>query len=252
MSRSSLARSMLIAFTVASLLGSAGAKEPHTVNPQQPSPRQLLRKKKSIDAIKAMGIPVLEHLPVVEDEANIKPRTTQEIVKRCLATEFCALKGEADDQKKVDQMLAKLVDAYGTMNAFSPQEKQFLAKPAPSGTERATFTWRYECVHVFLWALGYLPGLMPPNRTVNVSDESAIIVQRGPNGFAAGAHARPLSEILDMADLYYRLHWAATDLRIHGKKSDKVNSEITEERLRALNWLVRYMNQDWDDVTTDT
>jgi hypothetical protein len=252
MLRSSLPRSSFIVFTVASVLACAAAKEQHTVNPHAPSQRQLLRKKKNIDAIKAMGLPVLEHLPVIEDETDIKPRTTQEIVKRCLAAEFCALKGEADDQKKVDQLLAQLVDAYAVASAFSPHEKQFLANPAPSRTERAKFTWRYECVHVFLWALGYLPSLMPPNRTVNVADESAIIVQRGPKGFAEQAHGRPLSEILDMADLYYRLHWAAMEMRLHGKTSDKLDGEITMERLRALNWLVRYLNQEWDDVTTDT
>jgi len=32
----------------------------------------------------------------------------------------------------------------------------------------------------------------------------------------------------------------------------KANEEIIVERHRALNWLIRYMNQDWDDVTTDT
>ena len=55
-----------------------------------------------------------------------------------------------------------------------------------------------------------------------------------------------------MADLYYRLHWAAIELRIKGKASDQVDEGIIRERHRALNWLIRYLNQEWDDVTTDT
>lgn len=51
---------------------------------------------------------------------------------------------------------------------------------------------------------------------------------------------------------HYRLHWAAIDLRIKERSSEKINEEIIRERHRALNWLIRYLNQDWDDVSTDT
>ncbi|MEO7730336.1 MAG: DUF4272 domain-containing protein [Kofleriaceae bacterium] len=30
------------------------------------------------------------------------------------------------------------------------------------------------------------------------------------------------------------------------------NEELITERHRALNWLIRYMGQSWDNVTTDT
>jgi len=83
-------------------------------------------------------------------------------------------------------------------------------------------------------------------------EETAIIRDQGPTNFIAKARPRPLSEILDMADLYYRLHWAAIDLRLKGNRSPAVDEEIVQERHRALNWLIRYMNQEWDDVQTDT
>ncbi|WP_079688608.1 DUF4272 domain-containing protein [Ohtaekwangia koreensis] len=31
-----------------------------------------------------------------------------------------------------------------------------------------------------------------------------------------------------------------------------LNSSVVFERHYSLNWLIRYMNQDWDKVTTDT
>lgn len=31
-----------------------------------------------------------------------------------------------------------------------------------------------------------------------------------------------------------------------------MNEELGVERHRALNWLIRYMNQAWDEVATDT
>jgi hypothetical protein len=39
--------------------------------------------------------------------------------------------------------------------------------------------------------------------------------------------------------------------RLH-RASDKLNEEIIGERHRALNWLIRYMDQEWDEITTDT
>lgn len=55
-----------------------------------------------------------------------------------------------------------------------------------------------------------------------------------------------------MTDLYYGLDWAAIELRIKGHPSDKADEGVIRERHRALNWLIWYMNQDWDDVKTDT
>ncbi len=158
------------------------------------------------------------------------------------------MRGESNEKKFVDD----LVEKFGVQGALSPEERKFLQTPTPSKQQLADFAWRYECVHVFLWALGYLPALNPPNRIADVGKEVTIIRDKGPEKFTADASLRPLSEVLDQADLYYRLHWATVELRLKGEKSEKADGEIVMERHRALNWLIRYMNQDWDDVTTDT
>jgi hypothetical protein len=79
-----------------------------------------------------------------------------------------------------------------------------------------------------------------------------LIKKAGPATFVAEAKRRATQEILDMADYYYRLHWAAIELRLKEKKSDLLDEGIIRERHRALNWLIGYLNQEWDDVTTDT
>jgi hypothetical protein len=213
-----------------------------------PTAAQLARRERSIAIVKDMALPWIDHLPVVEDESQIKPRTSDEVAARCLATAFCAVKGEANDQK----LVGRLVKDYSAKAFFSPAEQRFLGDPNPSRQDRANFAWRYECVHVFLWALGYLPKLNPPDRIANVPAEVAILRDKGPERFMKDVKLRPLSEILDQADLYYRLHWAAIELRLKGQRNEKINEEIIMERHRALNWLIRYMNQSWDDVTTDT
>jgi len=214
----------------------------------QPTAAQLARKQKNTQLVQAMGLPTLEHLPVVEDETEITPRTAQEVAQRCLAVAIAAVKGETGDQELIEE----LVKEYGAREYFSPEEKKFIDNPNPSAQDRANFGWRYECAHVLLWSLGYVDKLQPPGEICNVAQEMGVVRDAGPDGLIQNARPRPLSEILDQADLYYRLHWAAIELRLQGKDSGAVDEEIVMERHRALNWLIRYLDQDWDDVTTDT
>lgn len=91
-----------------------------------------------------------------------------------------------------------------------------------------------------------------PNEICPVPDDMKAIKTLGPAHFIPNARLRTPSEILDMADLYYRLHWAAIELRLKGHTSDKIDEGVIRERHRALNWLIRYQDQSWDDIATDT
>jgi hypothetical protein len=213
-----------------------------------PTVSQLARRDRNNKIIRGLGLPVLESLPVVEDDNLVNLRTPKEVAERCVATTFCALKGEVQDQKLVDS----LIKDYSAASFFSPDEQEFIANPAPSKQRLIDFCWRYECVHVLVWALGARDSLAGPGEGCPVPEDMKAIKNAGPTNFVAKAKLRPASEILDMADLYYRLHWAVIELRLHGKKSPAADEEIIQERHRALNWLIRYMNQDWDHVATDT
>lgn len=61
-----------------------------------PTKAQLARRSQSIAIIKAMGLPVMENLPVVEDQLQVKPRTPREVAERHIAVVLCALKGETE------------------------------------------------------------------------------------------------------------------------------------------------------------
>jgi len=213
-----------------------------------PTESQLARQARNNKLIQELGLPVLNSLPVIEDEESVTLRSPQEVAQRCLATTLTAIKGETQDQALVDS----LVKDYSAASLFSPEETRFIASSAPPKQDLIDFCWRYECVHVFLWALGARDSLAGANEICPVPDDMKAIKRVGPTNFVAKAALRPKREILDMADLYYRLHWAAIELRIKGRKSDKADEGVIRERHRALNWLIRYMNQDWDDVTTDT
>jgi hypothetical protein len=199
--------------------------------------------------IKAMGLPVLDSLPVVEEETSITPRTAKEIAQRCIAVSICALKGESNDQEFTN----KIIKQFSASTFFSPKEKVFIENKDATKQELANYGWQYERVHILLWALGYVDTIKPSNEMCDVAKEMGILKNcKTFDGFLAGAKPRPMSEILDCADLYYRIHWATTEGRLKKTKLSAADDEIVMERHHALNWLIRYMQQEWDDVTTDT
>ncbi|MBC7969742.1 MAG: DUF4272 domain-containing protein [Verrucomicrobia bacterium] len=48
------------------------------------------------------------------------------------------------------------------------------------------------------------------------------------------------------------MHRTAIERRLNNQSCHELDEEVVMERHYALNWLIRHMNQQWDDVTTDT
>ncbi len=216
---------------------------------KEPSKEAVERKQRSMDRLKKEGVPVMEHLPVIEDSTEAKKRTTEEIAHRAIALVICAVKGEGLDQAKIDA----LVEKYGAEEFFTPAEEKFLKDADPSQQDRINFAWKYECVWVLLWSLGYLEELPKPEAICDVPKLAGIFRDRDTAQFIKDAKLRPFPEILDQADLIYRYHWATTDARIKGQPAPaKLDGGVVMERHYVLNWLIGYMDQAWDDVSTDT
>jgi Domain of unknown function (DUF4272) len=71
--------------------------------------------------------------------------------------------------------------------------------------------------------------------------------------FIEDSELRPIGDILDQVDLIYRYHWAVRNARLKGQQIPAdLDPGVTEERHYALNWLIGYLEQAWDDVSTDT
>lgn len=213
-----------------------------------PSPAQLARRERSRLVIAELGAPFLEDLPVVEDAKTIEPRPAKEIAGRAIAVAIAAVKGEGLEQNRVEE----IVEQLEARALLTPDERKFVFDPAPTDKDRAKFGWRYEGLDVLLWALGFRDSLPAAHTIMDPATDVGIVRKNAAAGLIAKAKPRTMDELLDMADLYYCLHWAAIELRIHGKTNERVNEEIIMERHYALNWLIRYMDQDWDHVTTDT
>jgi len=191
----------------------------------------------------------MAQLPMIESSAEVEPRTVEEIAYRALSLFAVAIKGEGLEQSIVDRVLRD----YGLHAHLTPKESTFATDPSPARMDRVQFSWRYECVWVLLWALGYIENLNGPRQMCDVPRAARIIRERTAADFIAGTKQRSIAEVLDQADLIYRYHWATRSARLKGQPAPAgLNGGVVQERRYALNWLIRYLDQEWDKITTDT
>lgn len=215
-----------------------------------PSNEAVERKARSIAFLKGAGVPTIEHLPVIEDTHSVKSRSTNEVSRRLIACTICALGGESGDRALIDRVL---VD-FKAHEFLSPEEHTFINHSITDQQTRTQFSWRYERAWVLLWALGYVEKLNYPPSICDAGKLVTLIKGRSVDVLAQNAKPRSTKEILDEADRIYRLHWAVTEERVNRTVSvpKEVERGVVQERHAALNWLIGYMNQEWDDITTDT
>jgi hypothetical protein len=213
------------------------------------SDEAISRKARSEEILKNERVPFVSHLPVIRTEKDSKRRSVEEVSRRAIALCLVAVKGEGLEQEVFD----KIVKDYEISSAFSPAERKFIGNPVPSPHDRAQFVWRYECYWVMLWALGFVDDLKRPDTICDVGPAVKILHDLGAKRFMEKSKLRSQKEILDAADLIYRYDWAAVNARIKNQPTPAgLNGEVIMERHHALNWLIRYMDQQWDDVSTDT
>ena len=208
----------------------------------------IARKSRSDELLRKEGVPVSQSLPPIQDETQVKRRTAEEIAWRALALLAVSIKGNGLDEAKIQ----KLVEKYNLGSRFTPDEQKFIRDPNPSEHDRSQYSWRYEAAWVLLWSMGYVDELGKPVSECDVDAAITMMLNRTSAQFIADAKLRPLDDIVEQADRIYRYHWAVVDARLNKGKAGGLNPDVTVERHHALNWLIGYMNAEWDDVSTDT
>ena len=209
----------------------------------------LNRKARSDARLISEGVPVNNYLPATEDISDVKRRTKEEIAWRAMALLVVAVKGEGLEQPAIE----KIVEDYSLEGHFTPKELAFIQEEAPSEHDRAQFAWRYEAAWTLLWSLGYVDSLGKPTAICDVPRAVELMKNRSPKQFIADAKLRSIESISEEADLIYRYHWSVVDARVKGRPAPgSLEPGVTMERHYALNWLIGYMDQEWDDISTDT
>ena len=207
------------------------------------------RKLRSENILRAEGVPFFAALPVIETAAEAVKRSKEEVALRALCLLFVAAKGEGLKQEIVEGVL----ESYELRPHLTPKELGFVLDNSPSQNDRVQFTWRHEAAWTLLWALGFVAELGRPSQICDVNFAVSKMTETTTSQFIKDSELRPIADILDQADLIYRYHWAVTNARIKGQQVPAaLDPGVTQERHYALNWLVGYSEQPWDQVTTDT
>ena len=212
-------------------------------------PDQLARKARSEASLQARGIPFAAGLPPVASATTVQLRPRDAVVDRALALCYLGLKSEglaADD-------LADFAATYQILPKLSPTETAYNETFTPTQQQHINANWRYEGLHLLLWALGYVPELSYPDAPCDVAADVGLLAPLSEAAFRQQARLRPAADLLDAADLTYRYAWACVDARLHQQPAPaSLDSSVVQERQYALNWLISRFGQEWDDVATDT
>jgi len=205
------------------------------------------RKNRSGLILASEGVPINSTLPLIDNSEQAKRRNVEEVADRTMALLIVALKGEGLESGLLTKLISDLKPH------FTAREQIFLDNPAPSQMIKIQFLWRYEAAWALLWALKYIEILKRPTAICDAATATICIRKRRRQEFIDGSVMRPITEILDIADLTYRYHWATRNAGLKNLPMPAgLNNSVIMERHYALNWLIGYCDEDWDSVTTDT
>lgn len=219
------------------------------------------RRDRSMAWLKERHLYVTPWLPMLsETEKDGPARTVREICGRAgalLAVSLyseCRL-GEGMDYGQAREFIAPVMTQFEVDPYLSPKEKAYLDNPDSTREEQIPWSWQYENLLVMEWALGLAPELPYPGEICDVPGTvRALRDFDSLDAMEQGASPRSYGELLDAADLIYRLDWACVDARVMGMPAPGgLNAGVVVERHRALFWLAgvdsRYA---WDDVDLST
>ncbi|WP_166244951.1 DUF4272 domain-containing protein [Paenibacillus turpanensis] len=216
------------------------------------------RKRNTEAFLQEKGIPVNAALPQLPAVENIRLRSQEEAARRAVASLIviqyaCDVAQDEDIEASKDFVLG-LLDKYGVEDALTEQEREFLAAEEPDRHEAVQIAWQYEAQWVLLWALGLVETLDFPSETCDSLYAIKTVSEcESFTEFYEQTTMRSAEEILEQADLVYRMHWACVNDRIHGRAAAaEMQESIVVERRRGLFWLIGHRDEAWDAIGMDT
>jgi hypothetical protein len=202
-----------------------------------------------------------------QGEVEWQMRTAREVARRCVILHAVVAAGHNQPRAKIVEWLRR----EGLWDFVSPAECELLLADAPSEQQCINATWRAEGLLPLLWAMGLTESLPTPQSICDLPMMLSILPPLfGPTSqFIASAKLRSDSEIYAANEEIYNIHWRVRDawLRKQPAEAGKLprmpvpetdppaesyDAGVVQERHHALNWLIGYAGEEWDNVSTDT
>lgn len=151
------------------------------------------------------------------------------------------------------EKLEEFIERYNAYELFTVQERNYLLNQNPEHSELIQYSWKPECIWILIWSLSLLPKLDVPADLCNPNFIFDTVFHSSKQELLEQSTVRSASEVIDELDFIYRAHWAVREAQLKYQPIPvALNASVVYERHYALNWLVNYMEQEWDSVSTDT
>ena len=227
------------------------------------SDRQKNRRNENMKYLFEKHIYVCE-LPLNEDDECVKLRSKEEVVKRMIGTLVVSLYSEAllnpqenmtvHEAREFIMNVMKDLSVNDMREILTKEETDYINDDNSDEQTRIEFSWHYEHLYMLEWILGLTDWNYPDNicdvglmvRNITRFDSIKKICEN--------TTLRSKKEILDKADLIYRMDWAAVDARIHRMSGPAgLDGGVVQARHKTLNWMIRFLDEeDWDKVDIPT
>lgn len=210
------------------------------------------RKAANEAVLQELGIGVNPQLPMLDEDDEVTLRTEEQVWRRLVA-----LWGVVSTAMlRQNSFFKEYFASEERRSMLSNDEAAFLFTDTPAEEDIIRFSWRLEGLVFLAWCAGLVDELGLPA----APSSAEAILPLYPHDLAeastlrAAIRLRGKAEILDRADLLYRLHWAVRDAKLKGSEPPPgINPGVVLEWHHAVNWMIRDGEQDdWDAVSTDT
>lgn len=209
------------------------------------------RRAKTDELLRSMGVAVNESLPYTEPEHDTELRSPADTAKRILC--LLAVAGASQDVDRT--MIRQWLMRERLWESCSPEEAAFLTAPEFDRDQAIQLGWRSEALWLLAWAIGSVEEFAAPTAQIDVDEILRVIpgFADSTRDFVESATMRTVEEVLAMSDFLYCAHWAIRNRRLEADcRVGDLISGVVMERHYAVNWLTRYGNAEWDEVTCDT
>jgi Domain of unknown function (DUF4272) len=189
---------------------------------------------------------------MIESEREVKLRSADDVLRRLIALWSVVDKTFLGAESRS----ASYIAAHKMQAWLSDVERTYLLDKKPGERDRMHFSWQLEALCFVAWCAGLLECKEVPDEQSSVKAILALfpVGTERPDRLRAAIRLRSKREVLDRADLLYRLHWAVRNASLtRTSPPNGVEGGVVQEWHRAVNWMIRYDSEgDWDHVGTDT
>ena len=207
------------------------------------------RKEKSEQELRNLDIPININLPITVNEKEVTLRSKEEIINRVIPLTIVSAKAMGAPSAKIEEF----IERYDANELFTAKERVFILEKVPNHNELIKYSWTPECIWVLLWSLNLISEIDAPADMCNADFIFETVLRNSKQELLDKSTIKSVSEILDKLDFIYRAHWAIREAQLnHSKIPLALNADVVYERHYTLNWLVNFMEQEWDEVETHT